>query len=105
MDALATSCVTVAVPQRGRAGMERTEMGEWSIMAGQLRRRLSVAAVRAPCLSLHGRLKLIGPGLTEAADRRAAGLAMVHTIEQDRINFLQTLCTPQHRVRQGFGKT
>ena len=61
-------------------------------------RKLSVAAVRAQCLTLHGRLELIRTGLPEAASRRAAALAMAHTMEQDRLNFLQTIHGPQHRV-------
>ena len=64
-------------------------------MVRQIRRRLSVAAVRVQCLSLHGRLEVMGTGLEEAAARRAAGLAMDHAMEQGRMSFLQTLCQPQ----------
>ena len=46
VDSLATSRVTVAMPQRGRMGVERTVAGERAIMVGQIRRKLSVAAVR-----------------------------------------------------------
>ena len=71
-----------------------------AIVVGQIRRKLSMAAVRAQCLILHGRLELIGTGLPEAA----AALAMMHTMEQDRLTFLQTIRGPQHRVLRGFGK-
>ena len=53
IDALATSGVAVERPQRARMGLEtqgrvdRTVMGERAIVVGQIRRRLSVAAVRA----------------------------------------------------------
>ena len=82
-----------------------TVAGERAIVLGQLCRKLSMASIRAQCISLHGRLELIGTGLAEAATRRSAALAMAHTMEQDRVTFLQTLHTPQHRVRRGFGKT
>ena len=110
IDALATSRVAVARPQRARMGLEtqgrvdRTVMGERAIVVGQIRRRLSVAAVRAQCLSLHGRLEVMGTGLKEAAARRTAGLAMDHSMEQGRMSFLQTLRQPQHGIRRGFGK-
>ena len=35
----------------------------------------------------------------------SAALAMAHTMEQDRVNFLQTLRAPQQGVRRGFGRT
>ena len=103
VDSLATSRVTVAMPQRGRMGVDRTLAGERSIVVGQIRRKLSVAPVSAQCLTLHGMLELIGTGLPEATARRAATHAMTHTMEQDRLTFLQTICGPQHRVHRGFG--
>ena len=57
------------------------------------------ASIRAQCISLHGRLELIGSGVGEAAARRSAALAMAHTMELDRVTFLQTLRAPQHGVR------
>ena len=53
----------------GRMGVERTVARERAIVVGQIRRKLSVAAVGAQCLTLHGRLELIGTGLPEAAAR------------------------------------
>ena len=78
--------------------------GGRAIVVGQIGRKLSVASVRAQWLTLHGRLELIGTGLPEAAARRAAALAMMHTMEQDRLTFLQTICGPQHRVRRELSK-
>ena len=63
-----------------------------------------MASIRAQCISLQGRLELIGTGLAEATSRRSAALAMAHTMEQDRATFLQTLHAPQDRVRRGFEK-
>ena len=85
-------------------GLERSVAGERAIVVGQVCRKLSVASITAQCISLHRRLELIGSGLTEAAARRLAALAMAHTMEQDRVNFLQTLRAPQHGVRRYFGK-
>ena len=104
VDSLATSRVSVAAPQRGRMGVERSEAGERAIVVGQVRRKLSIASIRAQCISLHGRLELIGAGLAEATARRSAALAMAHTMERDRDTFLQTLRAPQHGIRRGIGK-
>ena len=40
----------------GEDGVERTVGRERAIVVGQIRRKLSVASVRAQCLTLHGRL-------------------------------------------------
>ena len=110
IDALGTSRVAVARPQRARMGLETqgkgdsTVMGESAIMVGQIRRRLSMAPLRAQCLSLHSRLEVMGTGLKEAVARRAAGLAMDHSMEQGRMSFLQTLRQPQRGIRSGFSK-
>ena len=53
VDSLATSHVSVEAPQRGRMGVEK------AIIVGQLCRKLSVASIRAQCISLHGQLELI----------------------------------------------
>ena len=62
------------------------------------------AAVRAQCITLHGRLEMIGMGLLGAAGRRAGAQAMAYAMEKDRLTFLQTLRAPQHGVRRGFGR-
>ena len=48
----------------------RSEEGEKAVVVGQIRKRVSVAAVRAQCHSLLGRLEVIGPGSPAAAGRR-----------------------------------
>ena len=70
LDHLATSRVRVAIPTMGRRGFERSEEAERSIAISSLRRRLGVATVRAQCHSLLGRLEVLGPGTTAAANRR-----------------------------------
>ena len=70
MDAMATKRVRVAGPQKGKKGVMRSEEGEKTVVVGQIRKRVSVAAVRAQCHSLLGRLEVIGPGSPTAAGRR-----------------------------------
>ena len=79
IDQLATSRVLVAGPQRSRKSLERLSEGERAIMVGLLRRNLSVAGVRAQCSSLLGRLEVLGPGMGQAANRRA------HALHQDMV--------------------
>ena len=103
IDQLATSRVTVAGPQRGRRGVERSPEGERSLVVGQIRRRLSVAAVKAQCSSLLGRLEVIGPGMKEAANRQTRALDVAFSMERDRAAFLKTIRTPHSHIRRGFG--
>ena len=67
MDAIASSRITKAMPQRGRMAVERSVAGERAIMVGQLCCKISISTTRAQCMTLHGRLELIGMGLSEAA--------------------------------------
>ena len=82
--------------------MERTPEGERAIVVGQIRRRLSVASVRAQTLSLLGRLQVIGTSTAER--RRALFMDSATTLARDRAVFLETLRTGHFRVRRGFGK-
>ena len=79
--------------------MERSPEGERSLVVGQIRRRLSVAAVKAQCSSLLGRLEVIGPGMKEAAGRRARALDVAFSMERDRAAFMQTIRTPVSHIR------
>ena len=54
VEALATSRVRVAGPQRGRRGVVRTEEGEKSIAVSFIKRTLSLAAVRVSVALLTG---------------------------------------------------
>ena len=75
VEVLASSRARVAAPQaRSRRGNEMTEEGVKGLAVGFIRRRLGVAAVRAQCHSLLGRLEGMGPGgtVTAAGRRRRA---------------------------------
>ena len=62
MEELATSRARIADPQtRGRRGQTLTEEGIKSLAVGYIRRKLGIAAVKAQCHSLLGRLEGLGP--------------------------------------------
>ena len=80
VEAMATSRAKVADPQtRGKKGYVLSPEGIKSLAVGYIRRKLSVAAVKAQSLSLLGRLEGLGSSTTTAAGRRAKAL------EQDRV--------------------
>ena len=70
LSALATNRVRVAGVQRGRKGVLRSEEAERAVAISHLRVRLGVAAVKAQCTSLLGRLEVLGPGTAAAVGRR-----------------------------------
>ena len=71
VEALATSRVRVALPQsKSKRGQPLTEEGLKGITVGYIRRKIGIAAVKAQCLSLLGRLEGLGPGITNALSRR-----------------------------------
>ena len=105
VEALAVSRSKVAIPQiRSRRGAVLTEEGIKGIAVGYLRRKLSITAIKAQCLSLLGRLEGLGSGAAAAVGRRA------RVAEQERLwaNERQA----QHLAnriganihRKGFGK-
>ena len=104
VDQLAESRVTVAGPQKGKKGQERSKEGERAVIVGQIRRKLSVAAVKAQCSSLLGRLESLGPGLCMASGRRADALARAYA--WDREQQAHSLALRQHKnvVRRGFAR-
>ena len=108
-DFLATSLATSRVSEaNGRAKEGQDPGGEVCAGGeghdeGQVCLKLSIASIRAQCISLHRSLELISNGLVEATARSAA-LAMAHTMEKNRATFLQTLCAPKQGVRRGFKK-
>ena len=77
VDQIATSRARVAEPQARRKGGHLTEEGIKAMAVGYIRRRLSVCGVKAQCMSLLGRLEVMGPGVTAAAGRRAAAIHRV----------------------------
>ena len=93
---LATSRAKVAEPQGRRKGGRLTQEGVRAQAVGFIRRRLSVAAVRAQTMSLLGRLESLGPGLTTASGRRQAAVDQELLWRRERV-------AHQLAARQGFG--
>ena len=106
VEALASSRARVADPQaRGRRGQVLTEQGIKSLAVGYIRRRLGIAAVKAQCHSLLGRLEGLGPGSLAAAGRRKRAEEMERLWVRERR--AHNLATKQgfNVLRKGFGKT
>ena len=71
VEALATSRSQIGDPQaRSKRGNVLTEQGVKSLAVGYIRRKLGIAAVKAQCLSLLGRLDGLGTGAVCAQGRR-----------------------------------
>ena len=84
LSTLATNRAKVAGGSIGKKGRERSEEGERAVAIGYLRRTLGVAAIKAQCLSLLGRVEGMGPGSAAAAGRRreAANIDRQWRLEQ-----------------------
>ena len=104
IDKLATSRVTVAGPQRSRKGLERSREGERALIIGLIRRKLSVAGVRAQCSSLLGRLEMLGPGMGQAATRRAQALHQDSVMSRERKAHSEALRQRHSVMRRGFAR-
>ena len=103
LDYMATSRVRVALPQReGRRGVTRSEEGEKAVAVSYIRRRVSVAAVKGQCVTLLGRLEVLGPGTAAAAGRR--GEAKAQELKWKRARQAMLLSERQGRniIRRGF---
>ena len=101
---IATSRVKVAGPQKGRKGIMRSEEGEKPVVVGQIRKRVSVAAVRAQCYSLLGRLEMIGPGSAAAAGRRRSAENQERRWRRERQAIVLSERQGRNIVRKGFAK-
>ena len=96
VEALATSRAQVGEPQaRSRKGDILTEEGVKALAVGYIRRKLGIAAVKAQCLSLLGRLEGLSPGATSAQGRRR------RAEEQERI-WSRERKAHNLSVKQGF---
>ena len=82
----------------------RSEEGERSIVVGQIRRKLSLAAVKAQSSSLLGRLESLGPGSAAASGRRGEALKLSwlwgRELQAHRLSARQG----ENVLRQGFAK-
>ena len=67
---MAVNRVRVAGPSAGRKGRLRSEEGEMAMVMGYLRRTLGIATIKAQCLSLLGRIEVMGSGSAAAAANR-----------------------------------
>ena len=79
VNTLATSGAKVTEPQSSRRGGNLTEEGVKSMAVGYISRKLGVAAIKAQCLTLFGRLDSMGPAAVMAEGRRRRPL------DQERI--------------------
>ena len=75
MEQLATFKSEVAEPQSRAKGRLHKE-GLKSMAVSYVRRHLSVAAVKAQCLSLLGRIEVMGPGTNMLVERRRQALLL-----------------------------
>ena len=104
VDAMATSRARVAEPQTSRRGDRLTEEGVRALAVGHIRKTLSVAAVRAQCYSLLGRLESLGPGATTAAGRRRRALEQERLWARERRADAMAARQGFNLVRRGFAK-
>ena len=104
VDALATSRARVAEPQTSRRGDRLTEEGVRALAVGYIRRRLSVAAVKAQSFSLLGRLEGLGPGSVTAAGRRRRALEQERLWARERRGDAIAARQGFNIVRRGFAR-
>ena len=104
VDALATSRARVAEPQTGKRGKTLTEQGVKAMAVGYIRRRLGVAAVKAQCLSLLGRVEGLGPGAVSAAGRRRRALEQERLWSRERRAHQLATRQGYNIIRRGFAK-
>ena len=102
VEALATSRVRVAGPQRGRKGLVRSEEGEKAVAVSFIRRTLSLAAIRAQSHSLLGRLEGLGRGVTAAMGRRNEALELERVWQRERRATALSLKNGFNILRRGF---
>ena len=81
-----------------------TEGGEKAIAVASIRRRVSIAAVKAQCTSLLGRLGAMGPGAVLAAGRRRGALEVERRWERERRAQLVSSRQSRNILRRGFAK-
>jgi hypothetical protein len=63
---------------------DRSEEGEKAVAVSYIRRSVSVAAVKDQCLSLLGRLEVLGPGTAAAAGRSRWAQVQEQRCSKDR---------------------
>ena len=105
VEALATSRAQIGEPQaRSRRGTTLTEQGIKSMAVGYIRRKLGVAAVKAQCLSLLGRIDGLGPGATTAQGRRRRAEDQERMWARERKAHILSIKQGFNISRRGFAK-
>ena len=105
VDMLATSRARVADPQaRGRRGQTLSEEGVRAIAVGYIRRKISIASVKAQCHSLLDRLEVLGQGANAAAGRRKRALEQERLWARERRAYNLSAKQGFNILRRGFGK-
>ena len=105
VESLAVSRSKVAIPQlRSKKGMILSEEAVKGLAVGYIRRKLSITAIKAQCLSLLGRLEGLGHGAAAAAGRRrrAAEQEKIWAQERRAQHLSNSMGFNIHR--KGFGK-
>ena len=74
------------------------------MIVGYLRRMVSVAAVKAQCRSLLGRLEAMGPETAQARNRRMQAMELERGWRRDRQAHILSEKQGQRVVRRGFAK-
>ena len=105
VEALATSRASVAPQTRGRKGQTLTEEGLKSLAVGYLRRKISIAAVKAQSHSLLGRLEGLGPGSAAAAGRRNRAMELEKLWARERQAHSLAARQGFNVIKRGFAKT
>ena len=104
IEILATSRVRVAEPQTDKKGRQMSEEQSKAQAVSFIRRRLSLAAIKAQCHSLLGRLEGLGPGSTGAAKRRKFALEQEQRWRREIAANSQSLRQGSNIIRRGFAK-
>ena len=105
VEELASSRARIADPQtRGKKGQILSEEGIKSLAVGYIRRKLSIAAVKAQSHSLLGRLEGLGPGATAAAGRRSRAMEQERLWSRERRAYQLAAKQGFSIHRRGFGK-
>ena len=82
----------------------RSEGGEKSIVVSSIRRKVSVAAMKAQSSSLLGRLDGMGPGAVAAVGRRRGAMEVERRWDRERRAALISARQSKNILRRGFAK-
>ena len=105
VEELASSRARIADPQtRGRKGQVLSEEGIKGLAVGYIRRKLSIASVKAQSHSLLGRLEGLGPGATAAAGRRSRAMEQERLWSRERRAYHLSIKQGFNIQRRGFAK-